>query len=240
MIRLPNFEGPFDLLLFLIKKDEIDIYDIPIAEITRQYLEYIELMRELNLEVAGEFILMAATLIQIKVRMLLPKPEIEEDEEEEDLRATLVQQLLEYKRFKEVSEALRDIEERQCRFYPRSYFNWLRRYEKGIDGEFDDSVLRDVTLFDLLKAFKSVIDNMPKVTSHEVKAPVATIDEQIDYVLGELSKSEKIAFSDLMKRLKDRVVIIVTFLAVLELIRTHKILLHQASLFGEIWLQRRT
>jgi segregation and condensation protein A len=229
-----------DLLLYLIRKEEIDIYDIPIADITQQYLEYVELMSELDLEVAGEFILMAATLIQIKVRMLLPRSPEEEESEEEDPRAELVRQLLEYKRFKEVAESLEDKEMHQRRLYPRSYFDWAKNYLDKEDEVLDNATfMKDVTLFDLLSAFKLVLDNVPKITAHEVNAPTINIEDQINYLVGLLEEKERIGFVDVMTQLKERLIIIVTFMAILELIRTHRIRIQQATLFGEIWIIRR-
>jgi segregation and condensation protein A len=233
-IRLPNFEGPLDLLMYLIKKEEIDIYDIPIAEITRQYLEYIELMRELDLEVAGEFILMAATLIQIKVKMLLPRHEDVEEEEEEDPRADLVRRLLEYNRFKEVAETIGEMESRQRRLFPRTCFMHEREMARGEEKE--EPLIQNVTLFDLLTAFKYVLDNMPRVTSHQISLPTVTIEEQIEFVLNALREKKRISFSALMAHQMDRVVVVVTFMALLELIRTHRIRLQQAVVFGEIWI----
>jgi len=234
---LPNFEGPLDLLLYLIKKEEIDIYDIPIASITKQYLEYIELMRELDLEIAGEFILMAATLIRIKVQMLLPKPALEEELEEEDPRAELVRQLIEYKRFKEVAESIEEREAEQRRLFPRTYFEWTKTFEKEeIPG---DALLKDVTMFDLMTAFKSVLDNMPLITTHQVSTIGVTIDDQIEFIMDQISKQERIGFTEIMSQFEERVVVIVTFMAILELIRTHRIRVQQASVFSEIWISRK-
>ncbi len=231
-VKLPNFEGPLDLLLYLIKKEEIDIYDIPIAIITRQYLEYIELMRELDLEVAGEFILMAATLIRIKVKMLLPG-NTEEEEIEEDPRAELVRQILEYKRFKEVAESLTDRETEQRRLFPRSYFEWEKKYEKK------EVVLKDATMFDLLTAFKYALDHIPKTTVHKIGPTGPTIENQIQFLLKLLEKKDHICFRELISELKERITIVVTFVAILELIRTHRILVQQVSIFGEIWISRK-
>ena len=230
-VKLPNFEGPLDLLLYLIKKEEIDIYDIPIAEITKQYLGYIDLMRELDLEVAGEFILMAATLIQIKVRMLLPKSE-EPAEEEEDPRAELVRRLLEYQRFKEVAESLEEMEANHRRLYGRSYFDWEKKNENT------EVILKDISLFDLLSAFKVVLENIPSVTSHEVGVVGVTIEEQIAFLEERLKTSERLAFQEIVSGMKERVVVIVTFMAILELIRTHRIRVQQGSIFGEIYIVR--
>ena len=194
-------------------------------------MEYVELMRELDLEVAGEFILMAATLIQIKVRMLLPKQE-EETEEAEDPRAELVRQLLEYKRFKEVAEELGDLETSRRRLFPRTYFDWEKQYKKT------EVVLKDISLFDLLTAFKRVLENMPKETSHGVGAVGATVEERIAFLEKQLEENERIAFGELMSQMKERVVVIVTFMAILELIRLHRIRIQQASIFSEIYILR--
>jgi len=234
-IQLANFEGPLDLLLFLIRKDELDIYDIPIAEITKQYLAYVELMKELDLEVAGEFILMAATLIQIKVRMLLPRPEFEGEEDEEDPRAQLVRQLLEYKRFKEVAETLTGIEDRQRRLFPRTDFSWQKRYHSTKR----ELIMKDVGMFDLMAAFKKALDEMPKQGVHEVASVGVTIEEQIEMILQRIQEEEKLRFDLLMQQYQERIMVIVTFMAILELIRTHQIVVKQASVFGEIWIMRR-
>jgi segregation and condensation protein A len=232
-VRLPNFEGPLDLLLYLIKKEEIDIYDIPIAVITKQYLEFVDLMKKLDLEVAGEFILMAATLIQIKVKMLLPRNPLEEDQEAEDPRTELVRQLLEYKRYKEVAESLSDLEERQSRHFPRAYFEWQKPYrEKEI-------ILKDMSMFDLLAAFKSVLDHIPEKTYHEVHDIGVTLEEQIDFVVRSLEGRDHIVFGEVMTQLRDRITVIVTFMAILELIRTRRILVRQSDVFGEIWISNR-
>jgi len=233
-IKLSMFEGPLDLLLYLIKKEEIDIYDIPIASITQQYLEYVELMQELDLEVAGEFILMAATLIQIKVRMLLPKHELEgEEAEEEDPRAELVRQIIEYKRYKEIAEIYQDMEARQVRFFERSNLEWEKKH---FHEEDEEALVMNVTLFDLLTAFKHALEQMPKVTDHAVAAPGPSIEDRIDYLLHVLDEKEGILFHDLMAEIHERVTVIVTFLAMLELIRTHRIIVKQNTLFGEIWI----
>ncbi|MBN2417486.1 segregation/condensation protein A [bacterium] len=238
-VQLSNFEGPLDLLLYLIRKDEIDIYDIPIADITRQYLGYVELMQELDLEVAGEFILMAATLIQIKVRMLLPKPPMDEEEELEDPRAELVRQILEYKRFKEVAENMGEYESRQSRLFSRRDFQWVRQFQVKEEVS-NEELLKDVSLFDLLSAFKQVIDAMPKVSTHNVGLIGTTIEEQIEMIRGILEEMERVSFIEVVSGLTDRVQVVVTFMAMLELIKQHVIRIQQASIFGEIWIMRRS
>jgi len=194
-------------------------------------------MRELDLEVAGEFILMAATLIRIKVRMLLPRDLEEEEEPEEDPRAELVRQILEYKRFKEVAESLTEMETRQRRLYPRSYFDWEKKTgEEDVTSE--EEILKDVTLFDLLTAFKTVLYNMPKLTPHEVGTIGVSVEDQIEFLMSRLQEKQRIGFGDLMDQLKERVIVVVTFMALLELIRTHRIRVQQASVYGEIWISR--
>jgi len=233
-VRLEIFEGPLDLLLHLIRQQEVDIYDIPIAEITRQYLEYVELMRELDLEVAGEFILMAATLIQIKVRMLLPRESLEDDEDQEDPRAELVRRLLDYQRFKEVSEELHDKEDKQRRVFSRNYFDWEKQYEEK------EVVLKDVTMFDLLTAFKQALANAPAVDSHTVTTIMVTVEDQIEFIEKQLAEKERFSFVDLMKNVTERIVVIATFMAVLHLIRDHRIRVQQASVFSEIYIVKRS
>lgn len=237
-IQLPFFEGPLDLLLYLIKKEEVNIYDIPIAKITEQYLGTIELMKELDLEVAGEFILMAATLIQIKVRMLLPQDEDVLDEDDEDPRAELVKKLLDYKRFKEVAESLTTIEERQRRLYPHVNFKWTKNYIE-VQEISNEELLKDISLFELFKAFKTALDNAPKITTHEVHRINATVEEQIDFLYNRLQEKKRISFTDIMENLKERLVIIVTFIAILELIKTRQIIIQQAESFGELWISKR-
>jgi segregation and condensation protein A len=197
----------------------------------------VELMRELDLEVAGEYILMAATLIQIKIKMLLPKDPDAMEEEEGDPRADLVRQLLEYKRFKTVAESLSDMESRQIRLYPRGYFD-DKRFRKAAEAD-QEFVLKDVSLFDLLTSFKKVLDSRPKESFHRVKELGVTIEEQIEYVMTHLAEKERVTFFDLVDPLPSRVAVIMTFMAILELIRTRRLAVIQATIFDEIWITRR-
>jgi len=192
----------------------------------------VELMRELDLEVAGEFILMAATLIQIKVKMLLPRAP-EEEAEEEDPRADLVRQLLEYRRYKDVAESLQSYEERQSRVFHRSYFEWQKPYRQK------EVVLKDMTMFDLLSAFRDVLANIPKVRYHEVKPIGVTIEEQIDYVLNSIGDKDHVLFRDLLTPITERIILVVTFMAILELIKAKRISVRQSDVFGEIFIMRR-
>jgi len=233
-IRLENFEGPLDLLLFLIRKNEVDIYDIPIAEITRQYLEYVEVIKLLDLEYAGDFLIMASTLMRIKAKLLLPKPKSDEDEEELiDPRLELVTRILEYKRFKEVAHKLHDIGERQSKHYARAYF------PNRSETEQQELVPPDnVSLFTLITVFKKVIDNIPRETFHEIKDIKVTTDEQIEYIINKLGIQEQISFIELFSDFESKIKVVVTFVALLELIKRNLILVNQATPFGEIWIRK--
>jgi segregation and condensation protein A len=228
-VKLDVFEGPLDLLLFLIKRDKINIYDIPIAHITKQYLEYIELMKELNLEIAGEFIVMAATLMRIKVKMLLPKTS--DEEEEEDPRETLVYALLEYRKFKEAAEILKEKETEQSGWFPRTDFSSLDRIP-------EDEILVEASLYDLIFAFKRILDSQTKETFHTVDYPKVTIEERIEYVLNYLIQKDGVVFTELFSDTPIKLVMVVTFMAILELIRLQKIYIRQTKHFSEIWVFR--
>lgn len=236
VVSLSNFEGPLDLLLFFIKRDELDIYDIPIARITEEFLLYTQALQALDLEQAGEFIVMAATLMQIKAKMLLPKPERGPDEEddEEDPRAELVRRLLEYKQYKEVAEKLKVREDEQRYVYYRQYF---KADERIVHEETAEDALRNVTLYDLLTAFKRALDKAPKKTVHVVERISYTIEEQTDYVLSLFTHRSQVTFFEIVGRL-ERVGIIVTFLALLELIRNKVVAFQQEENFDDILLYK--
>ncbi len=228
-VKLEAFEGPLDLLLFLIKRDKVDIYDIPIARITKQYLEYIELMEELNLDVAGEFIVMAATLMRIKVRMLLPRTQ--DEEEEEDPREGLVLALLEYRKFKEAAQILKAKGEEQSRWFPRTDVSFL--------GELpEDEVLVEATLHDLIFAFKRILDTQPKETFHTIDYPKVGVEERIEHVLSRLAQKDGLVFAELFSDTPIKLVMVVTFMAILELIRLQRIHIRQTRQFSEIWVYR--
>lgn len=233
-IKLPIFEGPFDLLLYLIKKDELDIYDIPIAEITRQYLEYIELIHLLDLEIAGEFIEMVATLMLIKSRMLIPHSADTLEEEIVDPRRELVLQLLEYKKYKEASENFREFEDNRLKLHPRQLESLKQNFLKLNEDENDPSV--DATLFDLLAAFKKALDNMPKITVHKVKVLKVTIEEQVAFLIEKIKGKKYIRFSEIQPFLSENIVVIVTFIAILDLMRVGLLSAKQVEAFGDIRL----
>ena len=212
-IKLQEFEGPLDLLLFFIKRDELDIYDIPISRITREFLEYIHYMETLDLDVAGEFLVMAAELMQIKVRMLLP-PEPGE-EEDVDPRANLVKRLVEYKRFKEVASDMSRREEERRKIFSRGYFD---SDPKVMTEDEEENLLRDVSLFDLIASFKFAIERMPKKFVHEIQKLNVSIE--------------------LVKDMEEKIRVVVTFMALLELIRAGKIIVRQPAPFAEVSILR--
>ncbi|MFQ5864099.1 MAG: segregation and condensation protein A [bacterium] len=233
-VQLQNFEGPLDLLLFLIRKNEVDIYDIPIAEITQQYLAFLEVMEFFDLENAGEFILMAATLMRIKAQMLLPRPALE-DEELEDPRQELVQRLLEYQRFKEVAGNLADFEKKHRNFYPRSYFE----FDLGESNSRDDQVIeRDVTLYDLMAAFVEIMKRVPATSPHTVERIPVTVDDQSKFILTYLEGHEQVLISELFAQLQERIIMIVTFVALLDLVKNKRVRLDQNKPFAEIWIRK--
>ncbi|MEW6702844.1 MAG: segregation/condensation protein A [Bacteroidota bacterium] len=222
-IRLQQFEGPLDLLLFFLKRDELDIYDIPISHITKEFMEYLQLLEQLDLEAAGDFILMAATLMQIKVRMLLPK-EIDEKGEEIDPRADLVKALLEYKRYKEMSEEMSFMEANMRKYNFRGNYD---EDPKQTPTNFE-TLLKNITIYDLIKAFKKVLLDRPAEPVHQIKKFNVTIDEQMDYISTKLKLKNTISFLELMLELRDRIRIVVTFIALLEMVKAGTIGLNES------------
>jgi len=226
-IKLDVFEGPLDLLLYLIKKDEIDVYDIPIARIAGEYLEYLRVMDTLDLEVAGEYLVVAATLIRIKSSMLLPRdPEAEEDD---DPREELVRALLEYRKYKGASLELRSREERNREIYGRSD---LVSPASTTKSEF----VNDFTLFDLLRAFKDVLDRVEEDVYCQVAIDSVSVEERMSYIESIAEGSNGVRFADLFDDNPPRTIVILTFIALLELLRTRKIGLRQNGPFADIWL----
>lgn len=227
-VNLEVFSGPLDLLLYLIKKEEVDINDIPIARITKQYLKYIELMSVLNLEVAGEFILMAATLIRIKARLLLPRDE--EDPEENDPREELILALVEYKKYKEAGEILREKAVMEERYYvPEAPV-------KEIEGRVDFEPA--TSLFDLLTAFQEVMKQKRPEVVHEVNVEEIAIEDRIAMIMGKLRAEEFASFAELFADVPRKIVAIVTFIAILELTRSRRIRVQQVTPFSELRVYR--
>jgi segregation and condensation protein A len=230
-IKLDHFEGPLDLLLFFIKRDELNIYDIPISRITREFLDYVNLIKMLDLEVAGDFILMASTLMHIKVRMLLPR-EVDEKGEEIDPRAELVQALLEYKQYKEMAEEFSLLESEQRKLNFRGNFSGD---EKEAPPEYD-VLLKNITIYDLAKAFKSVIEQLKDVPVHNVVKSNVTIDQQIQFILDKLEDFGELHFLSLVEDMKDKIRIVVTFVALLEMTKMGTIGLKESSEFNDFVL----
>ena len=232
LVRTEAFEGPLDLLLHLIRKNEVDIYNIPIAEITRQYLDYLDVMRELNLDIAGEFLVMASTLIQIKSQMLLPNP-VEEGEEEqgEDPRAELVRRLLEYEKYRQaaVDLASRHLLERDvfARTFPSPELEELAPEE----------TFAEIEMFELVDAFRRILAKAPKESFHEVGSENISIADRISDILDYMAGKEMVTFEELFLGNLTREYIVATFLAVLELCRLKMIKLTQVEIYGDIWIR---
>ena len=230
--QLEIFEGPLDLLLYLIRKNEVEISDIPIQKITEQYLKYIELMKMLDLDIAGEFLAMAATLMHIKSRFLLPPEERgEEEEEEEDPRWDLVRQLLEYKRFKEAAASFHQLEVKQEKFYPR-------RSAPPPPKPPGDLPLEEVELFELLDAFSQVLSEAEKRQPAEFEPDNFTLEDGRRRVMDRINETSPLEFRRLFERGEPRTRIVVVFLAILELIRQKTIKVIQEKHFGEIMITR--
>jgi segregation and condensation protein A len=226
-VRLEKFEGPLDLLLHLIQREEIDIRDIPIARITEQFLHYLEMMRLLDLEVSGEFLVMAATLMRIKAHTLLPVEEPLEGEEA-DPREELVRRLLEYRQFKEAAGTLREREEKRSLLYERGML--------PTDEERGPLPLGPVTLFDLLDALDRVLARLPGAGVFEMERPVFDLEEKMALLAGLVREAGRLPFDTVLAECTSRAEVIVSFLAVLELLRTGRLAVVQDEPFGPIWL----
>lgn len=231
-IHLDNYEGPLDLLLYFIKRDELDIYDIPIALITEEFMKTLEDMKQLNIRVAGDFIDMASTLMRIKSKMLLPKPELNELDEVVDPRQELVDQLLLYAQFKESAELLNAFsEERGLVFTKGMKLNVADAPEEL------NVVLKDVTLYEIAVAFKKAMENMPVIQSYELHREPIHLEDQKELILKSFDGEGRLRFSSLLSKLNTKIAVVVTFLALLELIRIRQIAVMQNELFGEMEIQ---
>lgn len=233
-IHLHDFEGPLDLLLYLIQRDELDIYNIPISQITRQYLEYIEVLDVFDLDNAGEFLVMASTLMRIKARLLLPvtRPG-EEDEDDIDPRDELVRRLLEYKKYKEAAQDLSQKEEDRAGYFGRgSAFAFLQEAE-------EEPVELSLSLFDLLGAVRNVLEDMRGESSHHVYTEVYTVEGQETLILTTLSEQPRLRFEELFRGMKVKMEVVVTFVAMLDLLKSGRIRANQSKMYGEIWLEAR-
>lgn len=238
-ITLPQFEGPFDLLLFFIERDELDIYDIPIAQITDDFLDYIRQMEALNIDMASEFILVAATLCRIKARLLLPRKEVDEEGNEIDPRNELVARLLEYKRLKSVLEDLRKLEEERSLREKRG--NTAKELRKIAQKALVDAELESITLYKLMRAFERVMqryeDSKSIKTIHTVYRYSYTIEDQTSYITAKLRPGHRSDFEEIFGGLENRIHAIVTFLALLELINNQKVKIIQGLGYNNFWLE---
>jgi len=237
-IKLPQFEGPFDLLLFFIERDELDINDIPIAKITDDFLAYIRQMEAMNIDLASEFILVAATLCRIKAKMLIPRKPLDEEGNEIDPREELVQRLLEYKRYKSVLEEMRQMEERRAQQRYRG--NVSKELQQIANKALVDAELESVTLFKLLRAFERVVErfqyNNPS-SVHQIVQFNYTIEEQQEQILAQVGGGKRAAFEEVFGHCGNRIHAIVTFLALLELLNLQRIRITVGLGYNNFWIE---
>jgi len=230
-VDLEDFQGPLDLLLHLIQKDEIDIYDIPIARITDQYLKYLEVIQMLSLDTAGDFIVMAATLLRIKARLLLPvEAALDEAMDEDDPRAELVRRLLEYKRFKEAAARFSEFEESRRRLHVRSLRHPL------LQEQSEPPALR-LGLFDLLSALSGIIERVTSEPVHSVAREVFTVEQKTELIMARLAQEKTVRFDDLFRDDAIKMEVVVTFIAILELSKQGRIRPVQTQANGPIWIR---
>lgn len=234
-LKLEKFEGPFEVLLYLIRSQEIDIFDIPIVTVTEQYLGFLELMREENLDIAGEFLVMAATLIQIKSKMILPIETVDEEEEveEEDPRLELVEKLLEYRKFRDLARRLGDLNmlRQDC---------FGRAMKPRIEAVEEEEEYFEVSLYDLLRALRMILRFITEKPIHEVIGEGSSVEEKIELIASKLSEGDSVTWTDLYDSCKTRVEVICCLLAILELCRMGRIRAHQHRSYGDIRIFART
>jgi segregation and condensation protein A len=238
-IKLPLFEGPFDLLLFFIERDELDIYDIPIAKITNDFLDYLHHLEEMNIEVASEFILVAATLMRIKAKMLLPRPDLDDEGNEIDPREELIKHLLEYKKYKSIINELSEMESDQLLRDKRG--NITKELRKLAEKDNVEAELQSIDLYKLLKVFEKVMDryviekNKP---IHTVVQYSFTISGQKKNLLKKLNQKKTVSFEDIIKEDPVKIVVIFNFLAILELLNQRMINLKLGLGFNNFWIEQ--
>lgn len=238
-IKLPLFEGPFDLLLFFIERDELDIYDIPISTITQDFLTYVHQMEHLNIEVASEFILVAATLMRIKSKMLLPRPQLDEQGNEIDPRDELVKHLLEYKKYKSVVETFHKMEEAELMKEKRG--NIIKELKSLAEITNVEAELQDVTIFKLMSVFEKVMKRFEAEKNkpvHQVIQYPYTIENQKKYLVDELLKKERVSFVELLQAFPSRIGVIFNFLAILEMLAYQQISIQIGEGFNNFWVTK--
>ena len=227
-VEIDQFQGPLDLLLYFIRRDEIDINDIPIAKITAEYLQIVEDMKSMNLSVAGEFILMAATLMRIKSKMLLPRPDLDDLGEPIDPRTELVQQLIEYKKYKDIADNLSEKWEALSYQHERSVTQSIDDIEKEIN------YLKEISVFELAKHFKEVMDRAPEINPYEVDLNTLDLSDKKQFILSSFDGRGILSFEHLLKSCKSKLEVVMTFIALLDLVHQFKIAVFQSSLFEDI------
>ena len=227
-VEIDQFQGPLDLLLYFIRRDEIDINDIPIAKITAEYLQIVEDMKSMNLSVAGEFILMAATLMRIKSKMLLPRPDLDDLGEPIDPRTELVQQLIEYKKYKDIADNLSEKWEALSYQHERSLTQSIDDIEEEIN------YLKEISVFELAKHFKEVMDRAPEINPYEVDLNTLDLSDKKQFILSSFDGRGILSFEHLLKSCKSKLEVVITFIALLDLVQQFKITVFQSSLFEDI------
>jgi len=238
-IKLPLFEGPFDLMLFFIERDELDIYDIPISKITQDFLDYIHQLEKMEIEIASEFILFAATLMKIKSKMLLPRPEFDENGEEIDPREELIRHLLEYKKYKSVIAELADMEAVHFSKEKRGNIASELKELSKVDGV--EAEIQDLDLYKMLKIYQKVMAKYAArtdETKHTVIQYPYTIEQQKDFILQKISFKDKVPFSDFISYKPDKIFIIYTFLAILELLQLSMVTITIGDGFNNFWVEK--
>lgn len=238
-IKLPLFEGPFDLMLFFIERDELDIYDIPISKITLDFLDYIQQLEKMEMEVASDFILFAATLMKIKSKMLIPRPEINEEGEEIDSREELIRNLLEYKKYKSVVADLADMEWDQLLKEKRG--NLIAELDSINKEEDVDAEMQHVDLYKLLKVFQRTMVKMASrmdETTHTVIQYPFTIEQQKEFLLEQLRLKSQIPFTELISFNPEKIFVIYTFLAILELLQLSQVTIIIGEGYNNFWVEK--
>ncbi len=238
-IKLPLFEGPFDLLLFFIERDELDIYDIPIHKITNDFLKYIQHLETLNIEVASEFILVAATLMRIKSKMLLPRPQIDEQGNEIDPREELVRHLLEYKKYKSVVDSFHKMEETELMKEKRG--NLVKELRALAESTNVEAELQDVTVFKLMNVFEKVMKRFEAEKNkpvHQVIQYPYTVEGQKKYVLERLSQQDRMAFTEILESFPTRLGLLFNFLAILEMLALQLLTIQVGEGYNNFWVSK--
>jgi len=228
-VKLENFEGPLDLLLYFIKRDKIDIYDIPISKITSEYIDVINAAKKLDISIAGEFLFMASLLLRLKTRMLLPRKKDEEGLDIDDPRISLVDQLLQYKNFKDIAYQLKDMhnENKDLFYRPNDKISFQNTSNPA-------DFLNEVSLFDISKIFQYAIDNTPENSAITIQRDTISLEEQKQFIVSNFKEKSVISLTTLINKLESKLEIIVTFLAVLDMIKESELICKQKNIFDDI------